>query len=111
MENAIRDFDIKLIQQKIEPIKNKIILFQSEGGSFSNSSSFDELISQAARSDIGAVGAKVVDRCGRVIHSGFVLGMENAIAAEPFEGASRYKLDYTLDKMVVGSVSAIDLSY
>jgi hypothetical protein len=37
--------------------------------------------------------------------------MENAIAAEPFEGASRYKLDYTLDKMVVGSVSAIDLSY
>lgn len=67
-----------------------------------------ELVSQALRPEIGAVGAKLVGADGNLAHTGYVLGLGSArIAASLGEGQPATEPGYAARAVVVRSVCAV----
>ncbi|MCY1042965.1 glycosyltransferase [Corallococcus sp. bb12-1] len=67
-----------------------------------------ELVSQALRPEVGAVGAKLFAPDGRVEHAGFVLGMgADGVAGGPYRGLSRESTGHVGRAAVQQRVSAV----
>lgn len=67
-----------------------------------------ELVSQALRPEVGAVGAKLLAPDGRVEHAGFVLGMgADGVAGGPYRGLSRESTGHIGRAAVQQRVSAV----
>ncbi|RKG81377.1 glycosyltransferase family 2 protein [Corallococcus terminator] len=67
-----------------------------------------ELVSQALRPEVGAVGAKLLAPDGRVEHAGFVLGMgADGVAGGPYRGLSRESTGHVGRAAVQQRVSAV----
>ncbi len=68
----------------------------------------DELVVQALRPDVGAVGAKLLDQAGRVRHGGLVLGVgPDGIAASYEPSATREAPGYAGRLQLLREVSAV----
>jgi len=66
-----------------------------------------ELVSQIVRAEVGAAGAKLVDRSGRVVRSGLVFGLRGPVSGL-FEGEADDRGGYLHRLQVTQNFSAID---
>lgn len=66
----------------------------------------EELVNQARRPEVGVVGAKLVDREGKIAMSGLVLGLRGG-ASSLFLGESDEQAGYLLRQQVVQNFSAV----
>jgi GT2 family glycosyltransferase len=71
----------------------------------------EEMVAQATRPEVGAVGAKLLDADGRVLHAGLVLGAGPDRAAASYEpGAGREAPGYAGRLQLLREVSAVGLA-
>ncbi|HCS44284.1 MAG TPA: glycosyl transferase family 2, partial [Pseudomonas sp.] len=66
----------------------------------------DELLNHALRPEVGIVGAKVIDKAGKIIHAGMVLGVDSSAGAT-FEGEDAQGAGYMHRLQVVQNWSAV----
>ncbi len=66
----------------------------------------DEMVGQAARPGIGAVGAKLYYPNETIQHAGVILGL-GGIAGHPYSGTERHSFGYMARLMLVQNVSAV----
>jgi len=86
--------------------QGEYLLWLSAGCLSIKASWLDELVNQARRPEVGVVGAKLLDREGRVAMAGLVLGLRGG-ASSLFQGESDDRAGYLYRQQVVQNFSAV----
>ncbi|MEH3023242.1 MAG: hypothetical protein PGN19_10970 [Pseudomonas oryzihabitans] len=86
--------------------EGEYLLWLSAGCLSIKASWLDELVNQARRPEVGVVGAKLLDREGRVAMAGLVLGLRGP-ASSLFLGEPDDRAGYLYRQQVVQNVSAV----
>lgn len=69
------------INKAAEKASGEILLLLDQGVSVVDENWLREMVSQAVRADVGAVGCRVVDATARLLHGGLVLGISEGDAS------------------------------
>ena len=91
----------QLQNQAAEHAKGEFLLWLDAGAAVLDGQWLHQLVNHAARAEVGAVGAKLVDGERKVLHAGLVLGLngsvDRAFAGQPME-ASGYLQRLSVDQ-------------
>ncbi len=93
-------------QSLAQAAKGEYLLWLSAGCLSIKASWLDELVNQARRPEVGVVGAKLLDREGKVAMAGLVLGLRGP-ASSLFQGEPDDRAGYLYRQQVVQNFSAV----
>ncbi|MGY8640253.1 MAG: glycosyltransferase family 2 protein [Verrucomicrobiales bacterium] len=96
----------KLNNEAVRHVENPVICLVNNDIEVLNGNWLREMVSQALRPDIGAVGACLLYPDGRIQHAGAVIGMVSG-AGHPFRGASNAMKTHGVRAALIQNFSAI----
>ena len=103
-----RDFNYSAVNNfAAEQANGSILLLLNDDTEVINKDWLEELVRQASRSDIGAVGAKLLYHDDKVQHAGFYLGIGEDTGGHGFRFLDKNDLGYCCRAQVTQNLSAV----
>lgn len=98
--------DPRMREATYSAARGDVVLFLDPAVAPQNSDWLAEMVSHGIRPDIGAVGARVMNRAGTILHAGLVLGGPNAVFA-PYVGRQGSDAGYFGQLQLTREVTAV----
>jgi GT2 family glycosyltransferase len=93
-----------------EAARGEHVLFLGEAVTPKGKDSVTALLEHSQRSEVGAVGGKIIDTNDKVIHAGYALGLRG-IAGSPLMGRPAHHPGYFASLKVIRNCSAVSASF